>query len=328
MITYDRSRRPRAAAAPWASLGAVLVASLVLALLPPRATAPLKNTVSILLTPGQRWATGVREQASRALANLNHRLAAAEEQRTAAEELDRLRQRNQELETALALAIEREHSAEEEDAPASASAPLIRPALVQARVLGPQARAFLQRLEIVDAGTDAGLESDSLVFAASPVVLDQGRNAGLSLDDVALAGRSVVGRLVEVRPQTSVVRTVTDAAYRDLVQLAEPAGERLRRGPRGVLEGTGESLCRIRLVEVTEPVSVGDLVLAAGEAGAGASDAVYGRVARVERRAGDAHWQIWMEPAAGRESPREVAVLRLQLNPERLARAPSEARSN
>jgi hypothetical protein len=55
-------------------------------------------------------------------------------------------------------------------------------------------------------------------------------------------------------------------------------------------------------------------VLAAGD---GSSGALYGRVVRVEQRGGDAHWQIWMAPAVGRDLPDEVSVLRLRLNPKR-----------
>ena len=305
----------------------MLAVSLLLMSAPPRATAPLKGAVSALFAPGQKWATGVRRRAFRWVIRCRLGLATAAQQQDLADELQRLRERNQELETALAWAAEREPSEENAEGGVSSTAPLLCPKLVQARVLGPQARAFLERLDLLDAGRNAGLETDALVFDASTVTLDQGRNAELSVDDLALAGRRIVGKLVVVGPQTSVVRKVTDPGYRDLVQLAQSSGEGLRTGARGVLEGAGESLCRIRMVEVTEPVSTGDLVLAAGETGASSFGAVYGRVARVERRAGDAHWQIWMEPAAGRESPSEVAVLRLELNPERIARTPDDVGS-
>lgn len=327
MTTFNRSLRRRAGSLPFAPLAPVLVASLLLMTAPPRATEPLKGAVSALFAPGQRWATRVRRRAFRWVIRCRLGLATAAQQQDLSDELQRLRQRNEELETALALAARRDQSEEDAEGASSPSAPLVRPALVQARVLGPQARAFLERLDLLDAGRDAGLEPDALVFEASTVVLDQGRNAEFSVDDLALAGRRIVGKLVDVGPQTSVVRKVTDPGYRDLVQLAQPSDEGLRLGARGVLEGAGESLCRIRMVEVTEPVATGDLVLAAGETGASSFGAVYGRVARVERRPGDVHWRIWMEPAAGQDSPGEVAVLRLQTNPERIARAQDEVGS-
>jgi cell shape-determining protein MreC len=231
-----------------------------------------------------------------------------------------LRQRNQDLERALGLALAREESLQAERDPSPArSAPLVGAELVRATVLGPQARSFLQRRELLDAGARSGLQPDALVFAGSPAVLDQGQNAGLKTDDLALVGRRVAGKLTEVGPQTSSLQRATEPGYRDLVQLAQVGGERLRLGTKGVLEGRGEPLCRIGLIEITEPVSAGDVVLAAGEGAAVSSGAVYGRVVRVERREGDAHWQIWMEPAVGRDLPGEVAIVRLRWNPERQA---------
>jgi cell shape-determining protein MreC len=82
-----------------------------------------------------------------------------------------------------------------------------------------------------------------------------------------------------------------------------------------MLEGTGRRLCRIRLVVTTEPVSDGDLVFTTTHQGLLPEPLLYGRVTRVERLAGSAHWQIWMQPAAAPELPETVSVLRARLNP-------------
>jgi hypothetical protein len=156
--------------------------------------------------------------------------------------------------------------------------------------------------------------------------LDQGSNVGLNVDDLALAGRSIAGKLVDVGSQTATMQRLTEPGYRDLVLLARTTGDRLRIGPKGVLEGTGEKLCRISMIEITEPVSPGDLVLAAA-AGAGDLPGVYGRITRAERQPGDAHWRIWMAPAVGAELPGKVDILRLRLNPERVADASQRAAS-
>ena len=100
------------------------------------------------------------------------------------------------------------------------------------------------------------------------------------------------------RRHVSSVRRANAAGYRDLVQLARPNGDRLLAGPQGVLEGTGESLCRIKLIQTTESVSEGDLVLATGGEALLDAPLVYGRVVRIENRPGTRHWEIWMEPAA------------------------------
>jgi hypothetical protein len=300
-------------------------------LLPDRATAPLKRATASVLAPGQRLAVGARQWAARRIEFFQRRLASADEQRAAAEEIAELRRRTAELETALAIALARDPS------PPSASgelptttAPLVRADLVRARLLGPQARSFLARLELLDAGSGQRLQPGAPVFAAgvrsadvAPIV-DQGRNAELGADDLALAGRSIAGKLVDVGSQTAAMQRLTEPGYRDLVQLARTSDDRLRIGARGVLEGTGEKLCRISMIEIAEPVSPGDLVLAAA-AGTGDLPAIYGRVTRAERLPGDAHWQIWMAPAIGAELPGEVDILRLRLNSERVADASQRA---
>ncbi|HUY90872.1 MAG TPA: rod shape-determining protein MreC [Pirellulales bacterium] len=353
----------RAGSLPLAKLAPVLAAALVLMLLPDRATAPLKRVAAAVLAPGQTLAAGGRQWVARRLELWQWRLASADEQRATVEELAELRRRSSELETALALALARDSSPPAApgekrcqeplipygrrgalnvlgrskvpgtfvsgESPA-AGAPLLHADLVRTRVLGPQARAYLERLDVLGAGSRQGLQPGATVFPAASsaagdlALLDQGQNAGLDVDDLALAGRSIAGKLIEVGPQTATMQRLTEPGYRDLVQLARASGERLRLGANGVLEGNGERLCRISMIEITEPVSAGDLVVAADASG-GSLPGVYGRVTRAERRPGDAHWQIWMAPAIGDELPGEVDVLRLRLNPGRVAAAQREA---
>ena len=73
------------------------------------------------------------------------------------------------------------------------------------------------------------------------------------------------------------------------------------------------------LVEVTEAVSVGDLVFSAAARGILPDPLLYGRITRVERPTGAAHWEIWMEPAVAHLVPETVAVLRAELSPLRVA---------
>jgi hypothetical protein len=85
-----------------------------------------------------------------------------------------------------------------------------------------------------------------------------------------------------------------------------------------VLVGNGDALCRIELVETTEPVSVGDQVCTVAD-GVVPTPLVYGHITRVEAPAAGAHWQIWMQPEIGADVPRQVAILKLELNPARIA---------
>ena len=149
-------------------------------------------------------------------------------------------------------------------------------------------------------------------------VIDAGADFGLAADGLVLAGRRVWGKIAAVGPYTSVVCRVCEPGYRDAVQLGHVEGRRLQLGPRGLLVGTGEPLCRVEMVEVSQPVAIGDEVYTSDD-GVPHAPLLYGRVVRLERSAGQPHWQIWMEPAVGSDEPRSVAVLQMDLNPARVA---------
>ncbi len=218
--------------------------------------------------------------------------------------------------------------------------PLLLSQTIPARVLGRQAKAFLQAREILDVGRSRGVAADAIVVdsdrrlfvnkstkidpqqtgsAQDAAILDQGRDGELQSGRFVLAGRRVWGKLAEVGRHTSTVQRATDAGYRDLVQVASLSEGKLRFQARGVVVGQGQPLCKIENIETSEPIAAGDLVFTADD---GVLDVplLYGRVVRLERKPGAAHWEIWMEPSVPVNSPpAQVAVLSMDLNPARLA---------
>ena len=189
--------------------------------------------------------------------------------------------------------------------------PLLITQTVSARVLGRQAQMFLPPRELLDVGKSQGAKSRALViddpnvslsFSSAPL-LDEGQDAAVQMGRLVLAGSRVWGKVAEIGPHTSTVQRVTDAGYRDLVQLARKQDDKLRFAGRGILAGRGEPLCKIEMVEAAQPVTVGDLVFTVDD---GVLDAplLYGRVARVERKPGAAQWEVWMEPAVDGKSRR------------------------
>jgi cell shape-determining protein MreC len=204
---------------------------------------------------------------------------------------------------------------------------------IAASVLGRQSKAYLQSREMLDVGRTSGVAAKSLVVDSpargtkdnpkSPTddiaLLDQGRDARVQAGRFVLAGRRIWGKVADVGLHTCTVQRITDAGYRDLVQLASRQDGRLQFAARGVLVGKGEAFCKIELVEATSPVMAGDLVYTVSD-GALDTPLLYGRVARIERKPGAAHWEIWMEPAVSLAAPPErVAVLKTELNPSRFA---------
>ena len=148
----------------------------------------------------------------------------------------------------------------------------------------------------------SALVVENSLASAEPQLLDQGRDAGIAPGGMVLAGARIWGKITAVGPHTSTVQRVTDSGYRDLVQLASQRDGRLHFAARGMLVGHGERLCKVELVEASEPITVGDLVFSADD---GVLDVplLYGRIARLERKPAAGQWEIWMEPALPVSAP-------------------------
>jgi hypothetical protein len=204
----------------------------------------------------------------------------------------------------------------------SESTPLVVSQAIPARVLGRQAKSFLVERDVLDIGRSKAVRRGSLVVDADEAldqsqVVDQGAAAGIQANRLVVSGRRIWGRIAEVGPNTSTVQRSNDTGYRDLVQLASLQEGRLQFSARGMLVGTGQRLCKIELVETTQPVTVGDLVFTADD-GVLDSPLLYGRVMKLERKPGAAYWEIGVEPAvAVAVPPSRVAVLKMDLNPAR-----------
>ena len=297
-------------ASPVGTFGGALLAAVVLAALPGQWTDPLRDGVATALRPGQNAAWQLRRHADRVTLSVKSHFQTAQRLAEVRQQLDRLEQQNRRLKAELAAAASRTSHAMATAADDHSDRLLIA-ACVPARVLGRQARAFLVRHYLLDIGSSAGVEPGSLVVDP-PTLIDRGRDAHIDPGQLVLAGGPVWGKIVWLGSSTSAVCAVTESGYRDLVRLGSPSG------PQGILEGTGDGLPRIRLVGVTEPVSQGDPVYAADVDGVLPTPPLYGHVARLERPVGAAHWQIRMQPAVTR-TPQRVAVLRIELNPLRVA---------
>ncbi len=292
-------------------------ASAAIWFLPAHDTAAVKGCLGAALRPAQVGLLTVRAGmatiASQIDAHTNtvQRLARSEADR------QRLEEENRRLAAELALLQSRTAIGDRRQS----DAPLLVAGCIPARVLGRQARDFLASEGILDVGCRAGVRGEALVVGRPKSLLDQGANRRLESEELVFAQGRVWGKIVEVGPQTSTVRTPCEPGFCDLVRLGVPPadGRPPRLGPQGLLEGTGEPLARVRRVDVTEPVAVGDAVYTGSGQGMLPQPLLYGFVVRVERPVGAAHWEIWMKPAWDSE-PESVVVLRSQINPARVER--------
>lgn len=298
-------------------LGAGVVMSIGLMLIPDRWIEPVRGWTQSALRPGQAGVQELRKRGGPILATLRSQSDLAT--RLARSEADRERLEEENHRLAAELAESRSRAAGRVN---NTPDRLLTSQYVPARTLGQQARAFLMRRNILDAGSQAGIEPNALVIDPRPALLDRGSDAQLRAGQKVISQGRVWGKIAAVGPLTSTVQCVTESGYRDLVAIGGPRGdETSRTRPQGILEGTGEPLARIRLVEVTQPVAVGDLVYSASATDLTPEPLLYGQVTRVERPVGAAHWDIWMEPTISSGRPERVVVLQAELNPARVAGA-------
>ncbi len=317
----------RACLRRWASPPGRVIGTLCLALalasIPREVTSHWRSTWQSALRPSLQLMATLKQQTT-GLRNRLHstemlaqQLAAAREEVLAIESENwRLRNQLQDVRRQLVVAEDRGQLS-------GGQQPLVLPRFVEARVLGQQGRALLSQLMVVDAGRAAQILPESFVLDGPGAVLDLGADAQLKSGQLVLEGSHVWGKVVEVGPRVSRVLAISAADYRDIVRIVDRDDSQREHG-RGVLEGTGEGSCRIRLVDITRPVAVGDLVYSAADENSLSPKLLYGEVDRVEREPGAPHWDISVRPYLGAKVPSRVTVLTSEINPTRLANRPIE----
>ncbi len=314
---FDRTEPANRLLRPAGVLAMALVVAVAFLFVPQRWTSVARSYLSIALRPGQMGAASIRHHGQRFCASLQRHWHTADQLAAAERKLETLREENGRLHSQLTTT----RAVPNPDPATTDNDRLLLAQCVPANVLGREARAFLGRQHLLDQGAPSGIEPGELVLDNVPPTVDRGADAQLEPGRLVLSRNRVWGKIVDVGRYTSTVCTVTEPGFRDLVCLGTPgdASNNQHRGPQGILEGTGEPLARIRLVEATEPVAVGDPVYTLAGEGVLPEPLLCGHVARAEHAVGATHWEIWMQPAVQPQDPERVAVLHVKLNPLRVA---------
>jgi len=203
-----------------------------------------------------------------------------------------------------------------------AGLPLFAPDLLSTHVLNSPAIGEIERTVVtMSEGSAAQVALAEWVLAEEGVTIDHGRDANVAADQPVLAGRSVFGRVASTGRYTSRVWHVTDPGFRAHARLVRRSGEKTVTGAEGLLSGAGNGVCRLELIAATEPVEPGDLVLTAATI-PGIDEALYlGEVKTAHLAPGATHWSITVSPAVAVDEVRELQVVRVGLNPGRVAEA-------
>ncbi|WP_437227923.1 rod shape-determining protein MreC [Planctomicrobium sp. SH661] len=203
--------------------------------------------------------------------------------------------------------------------------PLVDFHAIPTRILGQRGDQFSDSLQLlISLGSAQGIHSGELVLSGKGLVIDQGKKQGITPDQLVTAGRGLFGRTVRVGKETSLVQPVTDPAFRMGVRIVRRSAFGAVQGPQGILVGTGTG-CRLTEVTATEAVAVGDEVYTDRLVSPGSEPVYCGRITRAEVQSGENHWSLEVAPLqAPGNFPRELFILRAELNPDRIGQIPAE----
>lgn len=134
------------------------------------------------------------------------------------------------------------------------------------------------------------------------LTLDKGSSSGIAPGMAVVDGHGVVGQVVAVSSGSSKVLLITDHAsgVDVLVQ-----GTRTR----GVIEGSGSSLCELRYVERNEEIAEGDQVVTSGMDGVFPKGLLVGSVSAVAEPPGSLFLAVEIEPSVDFSHLEEVLVV-------------------
>ena len=224
---------------------------------------------------------------------------------------------------------ERRQSSESSPFAVTSNSPLIEAGVVSAEVISARQLEFLSQQLLLDVPDAEEPRADQLVLQSlssqgdeeTPevnLVIDQGRAAGMRESLPVMAGQCVVGKLSDVGRRISRVRLVTDPLYRGRARILRTVDDGYAYGPEGILEGTGEELCRLRYVSPKLSVRVGDEVFTADPLTSSSAPLYYGRIVKAELDENAHEWSLWIRPGCRFETLNTVQILQEQIATERI----------
>lgn len=293
---------------------------------PETVAARIHAVVSDAVRPGQ---VAVSNLAS--LAQTEFSRMASRTERSRRREIEQLQTRLQEEQArSAALRIRLARLADLETREAALPTPfralprLTTSSLVDATVLGDAVAEKWRKGKLLNQGETSGIRESELVMKSSHPLIDSGRDASISPEDDLLLGRCVIGKIERVGRWTSTFLLVNDAGYRGRAQLIHEIDTGFVYGAKGILEGQGESRCRLTGISSSDLVSVGDSVYTATREGFPATPLYYGRVVEATLGPKDSEWTVLVEPVPVPNDLTNVQVLRTTINPERVSPTPQQ----
>jgi rod shape-determining protein MreC len=146
------------------------------------------------------------------------------------------------------------------------------------------------------------------VFARDPsswfktVLVDKGEADGVSKDMAVAVAEGLVGRVIEVFPNTSKVLLITDpnSAVDVIIQSTRA---------QGIMEGRVEDFCILKYVKKSDEVQVGDKIITSGLGGIFPKGLLAATITKVERKRPGIFQYVEVMPTADLSRLEEVLIL-------------------
>jgi len=134
------------------------------------------------------------------------------------------------------------------------------------------------------------------------ILINKGENDNVYKDQAVVTHQGIVGRCIEVAHTTTRVLLITDinSSVDALVQ---------RTRSRGIVEGTGSSMCELKYVSGTDDLRIGDLVVTAGLCGIFPKGLSIGTVRHIEKNRYGLFQSVEIEPSSNLNTLEEVSLL-------------------
>lgn len=318
-------------------LAACLLGAAMFAVLPDSATSPIRDTVRLAISPGQRLVSSIVASAESRWQNAIDQQLADQQQRL--EELHAEIASSQLKERRALLAVE---SASQQLAAVErhggspfaveTTPSMIRPRAVRATVLGREILSDLKSRRILDRGNTDGVASDLWVLNGDLPIVEAGSELNIASGLPVFAGRCVVGRIVEAGRWTSSLQYITEPGFRARAVIARvdsngSAAAHFSFGAEGLIEGRSDlkqnGMCELAQIPATEQVDVGMPVYSPPR---DAVDApmLFGHVVSAEVPPGALHWVITVSPAVDINSLRYVEIVVPELSTDFIPDVPAK----
>jgi len=135
------------------------------------------------------------------------------------------------------------------------------------------------------------------------LIINKGKKSGIFINQPVMNFSSLIGKVIEVGPNTSKVLLISDVNSRVVCLIQRTRME-------GMLEGIGKGLCRLKYLPVEADIKLGDAVISAGVGGVYPKGLVVGNIESILVERGGIYKSCIVKPASSLSGLEEVLCIK------------------